>query len=209
MTASIDITGERYTRLVALNRCQGKRKKVAWLFRCDCGNEVEKLLENVRSGVTKSCGCLRIDTTRERSLTHGHRVGRKTSATLKSYQHAKSRCTNPNDEKYPHYGGRGISMCARWMDNFENFLSDMGECPEGLSIDRIDVNKDYEPGNCEWANTHQQARHRRDNVIVFHEGKEFVLKDFAAYMGVSYKTLHAKIKYKGMTPHEAVSCLLR
>jgi len=144
-----------------------------------------------------------------RSLTHGHKVGYRASRTLKSYQHAKSRCFNPNDEKYPVYGGRGISMCKRWVDSFEEFLADMGECPAGLTLDRIDVNGDYEPRNCRWTTPQVQVRNKTNNVFVTHAGETMILKDFADRMGVGYKALHARVKYRGQTPHEAAAALRR
>lgn len=208
MVAALDITGERYGRLTAISRGEAAGRRTKWNFRCDCGAEVSRLLENVRTGETQSCGCLRKEITRERSMTHGHSIGRKMSRTLKSYQHAKSRCFNPGDEKYPIYGGRGITMCSAWAGDFSRFLLDMGECPPGRTLDRVDVNGHYEPRNCRWATARQQARTRTDNVIVDHNGQRMILKDFAALMKVGYKALHARVKYRGQTPHEAVEYLL-
>lgn len=208
MNAKIDITGERYGRLVAVKRLPLLAKRSPWLFVCDCGNEVVAPLERVRQGIAKSCGCLRKDVTRARSITHGHRVDRTTTRTRKAYEHAKGRCFNPNNEKYPQYGGRGISMCDEWVYDFTAFLRDMGECPPGLSIDRVDVNGHYEPRNCRWANSRQQARTRTDNVLVEHNGMTMVLKDFAALMNVGYKALHARVRYKGQSAHEAAEALL-
>lgn len=203
MTAPIDITGERYGRLVALNRVENRNRRTRWLFACDCGAQPTVALEAVRGGLTRSCGCQNLDSLRARSLTHGHSINRKSSRTLKSYNHAKSRCINPNDPKFPHYGGRGITMCSDWLADFANFLGDMGECPPELTLDRIDVHKGYEPGNCRWATASQQARTRTDNVLVEHNGSTMVLKDFAAYMGVNYKSLHQRVKYKGQSALEA------
>lgn len=100
-------------------------------------------------------------------------------------------------------------MCPEWANDFLAFLRDMGECPPGLSIDRVDVNGHYEPRNCRWATARQQARTRTDNVLVEHDGVTYILKDFAALMGVGYKALHARVKYRGQTPIEAVQALLR
>lgn len=208
MSAPLDISHGRYGRLVAIRRAPDKGRRTQWLFSCDCGKQATLGLENVRSGITKSCGCLRIEQTAARSLKHGHSVGRKSSRTLKSYQHAKSRCFNPADEKFPHYGGRGITMCKRWADDFSAFLEDMGECPEGMSIGRKDVDKDYTPDNCRWETTAQQARARTDNVWVVRGDDKMVLKDFAALMGVPYKALHYRVRYKGFKPEEAAAHLL-
>lgn len=184
-------------------------KKTAWIFQCDCGNEAILALERVRCGMTKSCGCLRADVTAKRSITHGHKVGRKTSRTLKSYEHAKGRCFNPKDPKYVHYGMRGITMCQEWANSFQAFLDYMGDCPENMTLGRIDVNKGYEPGNCRWETSYQQARARTDNVWVEHNGARMILKDFAAEVGVKYKSLHALIRYRGMNVEDAVAHLQR
>ena len=204
----IDVTGHRYGRLVALEFVWTGSRRRHWLFACDCGTQIVAPLERVRGGVTKSCGCLRKEVTRQRSITHGHKVGRAETRTYKSYSHAKGRCFNPKDPKHVQYGGRGITMCERWADDFSNFLADMGECPEGKTLDRIDPNGNYEPGNCRWATSRQQARTRTDNVLVIHEGKTLILKDFADVMGVRYKALHALVKYKRQTPHEAALALM-
>lgn len=207
---ALDVTGQRFGRLVAIERDRSSGgRHTKWLFRCDCGAHVSIFLDAVRSGRTTSCGCFRTELIRARSLTHGHHVGRRTSRTLKSYRHAKSRCMNPNDPKYPVYGGRGVTMCQRWVDSFEEFLADMGECPPGLTLDRIDVNGNYEPRNCRWATAATQVRNKTTNVFVEHQGETMILKDFAARIGVNYKSLHARIKYRGQTAHEAALSLLR
>lgn len=208
MTAKIDVTGERYGRLTAIERLNVVGQRSPWRFQCDCGDVVILPLERVRQGIAKSCGCLRKDVTRARSLTHGHRVNRKTTRTRKAYEHAKSRCFNPRNKKFPQYGGRGITMCDEWMGDFSNFLRDMGECPLGLSLDRVNVNGHYEPRNCRWATNSQQARARTDNVLVNHNGVEVVLKDYARIRGVNYKSLHALVRYRGMTANDAANRLL-
>lgn len=209
MIAPLDISGTRYGRLVAISRAPNDGRRTQWLFRCDCGAEVIRKLEPVRGGITRSCGCLLAETTRKRSLVHGHSIGYRRSRTLRSWYAAKERCFNPNTERYPHYGGRGITMCQEWADSFPAFLRDMGECPSDKTLDRIDVDGHYEPRNCRWATSRQQARTRSDNVLVTHHGMVMVLKDFASLMGVNYKRLHARVKYKGQTPHEAAAFLLR
>lgn len=203
---ALDIAGQRYGRLVAIRR-EPAGRHTKWLFRCDCGNEALMHLDAVRAGRSTSCGCLRTEQIRERSLTHGHRVDRKTSRTLKAYQHAKSRCENHNDPKFLNYGGRGITMCREWREDFQTFLRDMGECPPRMTLDRVNVDGHYEPRNCRWTSHRQQARTRTNNVLVEFEGRQVILKDFAALMGVNYKALHARVKYRGQTPAEAAAAL--
>lgn len=205
---AIDETGNRFGRLTAAKRLPKKGRRTMWLFKCDCGAEKVAPIERVKIGHTRSCGCLRREVTAKRSITHGHRRGRKTSREWKSWQHAKARCHDPGDPKFGNYGGRGISMCASWRGSFEVFYADMGPCPPQMTLDRIDVNGGYEPQNCRWANAATQARNRTDNVWVDTEIGPMILKDFAAFRGVSYKGLHYRIRRKGMTPHEAADQML-
>lgn len=203
MTKAIDITGKKFGRLTAIHRVPIKPGRAYWLLSCECGGSITTVYDSLRAGFTKSCGCLKIESIRNRSLKHGHSINRKESRTLKSYNHAKSRCLNPNDPKFRIYGGRGIKMCSDWLNGFENFLRDMGECPPSMTLDRVDPHGHYEPRNCRWASVRQQARTRTDNVLVEYEGQTMILKDFANLMGVNYKALHARVKYKGQNAVEA------
>lgn len=204
----IDITGQKYGRLTALSRAENKGRRSVWSFLCDCGTVKEIDLDPVRRGVVTSCGCLRVDVVVARSVTHGHSVNRKPSRELKSYQHAKGRCCNPNDPKYPLYGGRGITMCAAWMNDAAAFIDDMGPCPPGHTLDRIDPHGNYEPMNCRWANSHQQARTRTDNVLVEFQGETMCLKDYALLMGLNYKSLHRKVRMNGMSLEAATASMV-
>ena len=100
-------------------------------------------------------------------------------------------------------------MCSAWANNAAQFILDMGDCPPDHSIDRKDPNGNYEPDNCRWATTHQQARTRTDNVFVEYEGVTMVLKDYADLVGVNYKTLHTRVRYKGNTLKEATAAILQ
>lgn len=202
---AIDETGTRFGRLVAIRRIPSQGRKSHWLFMCDCGATKEAKIDLVKSGFIRSCGCLRRDVTAERSTTHGHNKGRTASREIKSWQHAKSRCNNPDDPKYEAYGGRGITMCGSWSDSFAVFFEYMGRCPEGMTLDRIDVNGNYEPGNCRWATAATQARNRRDNVWVQTESGPMILKDFSVSHGVNYKALHYRVRRLGQDPAVAVA----
>lgn len=202
MPKAIDLAGVRYGRLVGVRRVENNvHGHSRWLFRCDCGKEVVRDPASVRYGTTLSCGCLRVENTRAQRRKHGL----SHSPTEGAYLGAKRRCTKTNDPKFPQYGGRGISMCERWMAGFEFFLEDMGVRPDGMTLDRIDVNGPYSPSNCRWATVHTQARNRTDNVWVVHEGERMILKDFALLMGVNYRTLCTRIQKCGLTPHEALA----
>jgi hypothetical protein len=154
-----DLQGQQFARLRVVElapRSQWRSHRAHWLCVCECGNELVVPSDSLRSGNTKSCGCL----SRGNLLKHFH-YG---SPAHTSWRSMKSRCLNPNSDKYPLYGGRGVVICERWM-SFANFLADMGERPEGKTLDRIDSHGNYEPGNCRWATVVEQRKNRRDCVV--------------------------------------------
>ena len=190
----LDLTGQKFGMLTAIGRTVDSTSDISkWHVSCDCGTETIVRLGNLRNGHTTSCGCVREMIIRQRSLKHGHEIDRKPSRTLKSYRHAKSRSTNPTDPKYARYGGRGIFMCDQWLNSFETFLADMGECPKGMSIDRIDNNGNYEPGNCRWATAAMQSRNKSNNVTISHNGRIMILTDYANEVGIPFSTLRSRL----------------
>ncbi len=163
MTA-IDLIGQRFGRLIVLGR---SAKKVpnhsVWDCRCDCGNETAALSNNLRRGLTASCGCGVADACCRTMLRHGLARKGQIAPEHRIWRGIIERCTNPNSTSYEYYGARGIRICERWM-TFENFYADMGPRPSPeLSIDRKDVNGHYEPGNCRWATPLEQRHNRRDS----------------------------------------------
>lgn len=183
-----NLIGHRFVRLLVIREA-GKSNggNIKWECLCDCGNTTIVAGGNLKSGSCQSCGCLGI----EKSTIHGMTK----TAEFKAWTHMKYRCYNKNCKSYPDWGGRGIIVCDRWLESFENFFADMGKKPSPLhSIDRWpDTNGNYEPSNCRWATKEQQANNKRNNRIMEYMGEKMSVKDLCLKLKISRRTLYNRI----------------
>lgn len=156
-----DLTGKRFGRWTVLKYFGRRDRSSLWRCRCSCGVERNVSANNLKKGGSKSCGCARIQTTILRCLTHGETGSR----AFNVWRTMKNRCFNPKDKQFKDYGGRGITVCKRWVD-FGNFLDDTGQPPLGMTLDRIDNDDGYKPSNCRWATAREQAAHKSNSVFI-------------------------------------------
>lgn len=185
--------GQRFGRLIIVADAgrvlqpSGQSKKV-WECLCDCGKKVIVRQGKLRLGTTKSCGCFRVDNTTEMRTTHG----KHGTTEFNILAGIKQRCLNPNSDAYKHYGGRGITVCDRWLgkDGLENFISDMGPRPSPEhTIDREDNSMGYSPDNCRWATAKEQANNTRRNTFIEFDGQTKTLIEWATIYGIKSSTL--------------------
>lgn len=168
---------------------------------CDCGTQKRIAIGNLRSGSTQSCGCLRAVA----CVTHGYTRGRRSTPEYRTWSHMKERCVNPRENRYEDYGGRGIAVCDRWLHSFQYFLADMGPRPSPKhSIDRIDNDGNYEPGNCRWATKAEQAVNARSNVNITASGKTLCAAEWGRRIGIDKGTLYRRVR-TGRTPKDILA----
>lgn len=188
----VDRTGERYGRLTVLSRAENKIEpsgavRAQWKCKCDCGNERIVSGQTLSKGTTKSCGCL-VKDVRKESATHG----RSYDGIYHVWNMMKQRCTNPSYTSWGSYGGRGITVCDRWL-KFENFLEDMGERPHGMTLERKDNERGYEPGNVVWASRLDQANNRRTNVYLELKGSVMTIAEWGRKTGFGKSVIANRI----------------
>lgn len=201
MSRFIDLTGERFGRLVVIKRVgKNKQGKSLWLCRCDCGNEIIVRGSDLKSGNTKSCGCLQ----KEKSSTCNTKHGHSDTEIYRSWHDMIRRCNNPNCKQYKDYGGRGIQVCKRWM-KFENFLEDMINSWEpGLTLERTDNKRGYYPDNCEWVTRQEQQRNTRRNHLITYNNKTQCIAAWSEETGISAATIRWRLK-QGWSPERALT----
>ncbi len=205
-----DEIGKRYGRLTVvefdsyLKQKRGRDRIYSLL--CDCGRTIKREISIIRTGHTSSCGCLWAEKAHRYQPTHGEGRAGKVSAEYTTWQNMKSRCFNTGNSYWYNYGGRGITVCAHWKNSYENFLADMGRKPTPRhSLDRIDNNGNYEPGNCRWATRETQNKNSRHY-------KPYTTKDgiidrgeVALHLGITTSGIRDRIKKLGWSVEDAVS----
>lgn len=193
------VVGDRYGRLTALEFLStDKWHQKKWKWKCDCGNETEAYASPVKSGHTSSCGCMYRESRGVATTTHGYSGVPEFSV----YRAMLRRCYNEKAGNYHDYGGKGITVCQRWRESFENFLQDMGPRPSpNHSIDRENVYGNYEPGNCRWLDAKGQANNRGNNLRVDYHGESHTLAQISELLGMDERTVYRWLKL-GLVPEE-------
>jgi hypothetical protein len=186
---SKDLTGQTFGHWTVLRfaamKEYGRIRISQWFCRCSCGREKVLGGPSLRNGCANSCGCVR--------RKHGHTTQAGRSPTYNSWYTMIARCTYPSNPAYEHYKKRGITVCERWR-KFENFLADMGERPDGTTLDRKDNDRGYEPDNCRWATKKEQGNNRVTNVHYEFRGERLTLAQLLKYSKVSKDTLRARLR---------------
>lgn len=191
MRRFIDLTNQKFGRLTALYRLHNTDGKTKWLCICECGNLAETSLSHLRNGGAKSCGCLH----KEMMIQTFTKHNKSNTRLYNIWQGMKKRCYNINDEAYKYYGGRGIKVCNEWLNDFQAFYdwAMNNDYKENLTIDRIDVDTDYKPGNCRWATNKDQQRNKRSNNYYTINGETHCLKEWCEILNLNYYTVHNRI----------------
>ena len=188
-----DLTGQRFGRWTVIKQAErNKQQQICWLCKCDCGNESSVTTSSLKSGNSKSCGCLKTEKTIQRSITHGL----KNTRLYYIWKGMKERCYNQNRKKYLDYGGRGIKVCDEWKNNpvsFYNWSINNGYSDD-LTIDRINVNGNYEPSNCRWVTNIEQANNRRNSHFLTYKNETHTLSEWSRIVGICRGTLFARLK---------------
>lgn len=201
MSKLINLINEKFGRLTVIRRLSNHiqpngSSKTNWECLCECGNIKSVLTTNLKSGNVKSCGCLNKEST---NTIHGKRY----SKAYGSWRAMKRRCYEHTNNVYHNYGGRGIKVCDRWLNSFQNFYEDMGDRPsKEYSLDRVNVNGDYTPENCRWATSTEQNCNRRDNIKVGEN--KISLSQYCRENNLIYKTILGRLR-RGLSFEKAIS----
>ncbi len=208
----LDLSGQKFGRLTVVQLagftsfpCEPDHLKPVWVCQCDCGAIKRVLGASLRNGKTLSCGCLNLELTSSRSLTHGWSGWSRPEHRLYGmWKSMKSRCRNPRHKNWARYGGRGIKVCTRWLD-FQKFLDDMEDSwREGLTLERIDNDKGYFKTNCRWATRREQSNNGHHNRQLTVDGITLTLAQWERQRGFRRGVISQRLNTMGWTPEAAV-----
>lgn len=198
--------GKTFSKLTVIDKAENYispsgAKMKRWLCKCECGNTTICTTAHLNSGHTKSCGCYVKETSRQNGLKQKH--GLKNTKIYRVWAQMKTRCYNPKHENFDCYGGRGITVCDEWKNDFQSFYdwAMSNGYKEGLTIDRIDVNGNYEPSNCRWITIKEQCQNKRNTLFVTYKGIRKTLVEWSVITGIKYQTLVYRHK-TGKKPEE-------
>lgn len=202
----VDLTGQRFGRLVVIGRAQiNIWNKPAWTCRCDCGTMRTLRGCALQSQNTRSCGCLKRDMAGTQNLTHGETNQRTTTPEFRAWCNIRRRCYDRKTPSFKDYGGRGIVVCERWRTSYDAFLADMGRKPSpSHTLDRIDNNGPYSPENCRWTTRVIQANNTRRNRLLAHNGQVHSVKDWSQLTGLSLSCIWTRLA-NGWSIHDTLT----
>lgn len=199
-TTAVDLAGLTFGKLIAARPTTARSgNNVVWECRCECGAITNVHSGNLRKGNTKSCGCLK----KLQATKHGHTTHLTASREYSVWASMRRRCDNPNNPRFPRYGARGIKVCERWT-RFENFIADMGPCPYGLTIERINNAKGYQPDNCKWATYGEQNRNSSQTRRLTLSGVTLCLQDWCKRTGLTRNDINRRLR-KGWTDEKILT----
>ena len=203
----IDLTGKRFGMLTVMERvpvevCSGRNQGVLWICKCDCGKTTKMRAGELKRRILPNCGCY-LHNFRVKGGKKNKKHGKKNTRLYGIYMNMKARCNNPNEDNYFRYGGRGIKVCDEWLNDFMNFYtwSMKNGYQDNLTIDRINNDGDYEPSNCRWATTKQQANNRRTNKFIEYNGETHTISEWSDILNIPKHKMYKQIK-KGLTIDE-------
>lgn len=202
MAKFIDLTGQRFGNLTVIERAENRGKETQWKCLCDCGAIGVFQANNLRSGHTKSCGCLK-------KISHNKTHGKSGTRLYYIWHGMKNRCSNPTVRDYKSYGGKGVKVCEEWQDfqKFHDWAYSSGYIEDAergkTTLDRIDLNGNYCPRNCRWITNKEQQNNRSNNIFVTYNGKKQTLSQWSEKLGIPYLTLRKRIVELGWDTERA------
>jgi|ERR1700722_2476405 len=198
MPNKINLIGQKFNKLMVIELTDKKtfRQRV-WKCVCDCGSFAYITSHQLNKSIKTDCGCGNSERISAAHVRHGHCKNKSSTTTYVSWQNMRARCLDSTNEHFNDYGGRGISICERWVCSFDNFLADMGERPKGMTLDRVITEGDYTPTNCRWATAKQQARNRRNNILIEIRGETKCLAEWCEIYGLNPDAILNRINQLG------------